>query len=37
MDLLARSGVGRDINRHHYTRDEIDEALPGRSCAPCST
>jgi sucrose phosphorylase len=23
MDLLARSGVGRDINRHHYTRDEI--------------
>jgi sucrose phosphorylase len=23
MDLLARSGVGRDINRHHYTREEI--------------
>jgi sucrose phosphorylase len=27
MDLLARSGVGRDINRHHFTRDEIDTAL----------
>jgi sucrose phosphorylase len=24
MDLLARSQVGRDINRHHYTADEID-------------
>ena len=24
---LARSGVGRDINRHHYTRGEIEEAL----------
>ncbi len=23
MDLLARSGVGRDINRHHYTAAEI--------------
>ena len=23
MALLQRSGVGRDINRHHYTRDEI--------------
>ncbi len=23
MDLLARSGVGRDINRHRYTEDEI--------------
>lgn len=23
MDLLARSQVGRDINRHHYTEDEI--------------
>jgi sucrose phosphorylase len=23
MDLLARSGVGRDINRHSYTPDEI--------------
>jgi len=23
MDLLARSHVGRDINRHHYTGDEI--------------
>lgn len=27
MALLSRSGVGRDINRHHYTRAEIDEAL----------
>ena len=27
MDLLARTGVGRDINRHHYTRAEIDQAV----------
>jgi sucrose phosphorylase len=27
MELLARTGVGRDINRHHYTRTEIDQAL----------
>lgn len=27
MALLARTGVGRDINRHHYTRHEIEEAL----------
>lgn len=27
MDLLARSGVGRDINRHHYTPAEIDADL----------
>jgi sucrose phosphorylase len=27
MALLARTGVGRDINRHYYTRAEIDEAL----------
>jgi sucrose phosphorylase len=27
MELLARSGVGRDINRHHYTRAEITERL----------
>lgn len=27
MALLARSGVGRDINRHHYPRAEIDAAL----------
>ncbi|HSW04027.1 sucrose phosphorylase [Aquabacterium sp.] len=27
MDLLARSGVGRDINRHHYSRAEIDTDL----------
>jgi sucrose phosphorylase len=23
MELLAHTGVGRDINRHHYARDEI--------------
>ena len=27
MDLLARSNVGRDVNRHHYTREEIDSDL----------
>ena len=27
MELLARTGVGRDINRHHYTRAEVEEAL----------
>jgi sucrose phosphorylase len=27
MDLLARTGVGRDINRHYYTLEEIDHAL----------
>jgi len=27
MDLLARSGVGRDVNRHHYTDAEVDAAL----------
>ncbi|HWS57758.1 MAG TPA: sucrose phosphorylase, partial [Actinotalea sp.] len=27
MALLARTGVGRDINRHHYTPAEITEAL----------
>ena len=27
MELLARTGVGRDINRHHYTRDEIARDL----------
>ena len=26
MALLERSGVGRDINRHHYSRAEIDAA-----------
>jgi sucrose phosphorylase len=31
MALLARTGVGRDINRHYYTRAEIDQAL-GRPC-----
>ena len=27
MALLAKSGVGRDINRHYYTTEEINEAL----------
>lgn len=27
MDLLARSGVGRDINRHYYTLAEVSTAL----------
>ena len=27
LDLLARTQVGRDINRHHYTPAEIDVAL----------
>jgi sucrose phosphorylase len=27
MDLLARSGVGRDINRHHYSPGEIEARL----------
>lgn len=27
MALLQRTGVGRDINRHHYTRQEIEADL----------
>jgi len=27
MELLSRTGVGRDINRHHYTPAEIEQAL----------
>ena len=27
MELLARTGVGRDINRHHYGRPEIEAEL----------
>ena len=27
MDLMQRTGVGRDINRHHFTLQEIDAAL----------
>jgi sucrose phosphorylase len=27
MDLLARTGVGRDINRHYYTQKEVADAL----------
>src|SRR5690606_11968797 len=27
LELLARTNVGRDINRHYYRPDEIDRAL----------
>lgn len=27
MDLVAKTGVGRDINRHYYTPDEIRTAM----------
>ena len=27
MELLARTRVGRDVNRHHYTAEEIDDAV----------
>src|SRR5204862_6452176 len=27
MELLARTGVGRDINRHHYTAEEVMDHL----------
>ncbi len=27
LALLAETGVGRDVNRHHYTRDDIEAAL----------
>jgi sucrose phosphorylase len=27
VDLLSRTGVGRDINRHYYTADELRVAL----------
>jgi sucrose phosphorylase len=27
MELLARTGVGRDINRHYYSKDEVTAAL----------
>jgi sucrose phosphorylase len=30
MELLARTGVGRDINRHYYNRAEIDQAVERR-------
>ena len=29
MALLKRSGVGRDINRHYYSREEIQRQLDG--------
>jgi sucrose phosphorylase len=30
MDLLGRTGVGRDINRHRYTPSEVEDALTTR-------
>jgi sucrose phosphorylase len=27
MNLLAKTGVGRDINRHFYTPDEVERAI----------
>lgn len=27
MNLLAQTGIGRDINRHHYTPEEIAQAM----------
>lgn len=27
MDLLAKTNVGRDINRHYYTKEEIQQTL----------
>jgi sucrose phosphorylase len=27
LELLERTGVGRDINRHHFTPDEVTDAL----------
>ncbi len=27
MNLLGKSGIGRDINRHNYTLEEIDRAI----------
>ena len=27
LDLLRRTGVGRDVNRHFYTRDEVQREL----------
>ncbi|MGZ6347431.1 MAG: sucrose phosphorylase, partial [Anaerolineales bacterium] len=27
MTLLSKSGIGRDINRHFYTPEEIERAI----------
>src|SRR4029079_9011020 len=32
LDLLQRTGTGRDINRHKYTRAEIGEQTQGPVC-----
>jgi sucrose phosphorylase len=29
LDLLSQTGVGRDVNRHHYSPAELAEALTG--------
>lgn len=29
LDLLGQTGVGRDVNRHHYSPGELAEALDG--------
>lgn len=33
MELLARTGVGRDINRHYFTKDEVLQSLGKTSVA----
>ena len=30
LDLLRRTGTGRDVNRHHYDAGEVAKALEGR-------
>jgi sucrose phosphorylase len=27
LELLARTGVGRDVNRHHFTAEDVESAL----------
>lgn len=27
LELLGRTGVGRDVNRHHYTAEDVQDAL----------
>jgi hypothetical protein len=36
MELLAKTGVGRDINRRHYSIKEIEAAL-ARPAGNCSS
>ena len=35
MELLRRTGVGRDINRHYYTRRNCSRRWSGRSSRRC--